>query len=218
MNESYTWILQSVSAMVMIAITVASVLGLVLVVVPQAREVWDLKQEIDVQKVELNQLAEKVASLSELDAEDIGQRLAAIVEVLPDERDIPYIISTLKQLADEYQVELKTASAVVEEDYQPKTRVSGKALTGMVTQLLSMTVEGEVESMVSYIEDIERVIPLIKVSTVDARKDEQGLVQANLVVETYVMYRPVKLTELGKDERLPFEASDVARNRVFGSV
>src|SRR3989344_4002306 len=116
MPETYKWILQSISAMVMIGITMASVLGMIMVVVPQAMQTWELKQEIDELKINRDQLAAKVASLSDLDKEQISDRLTVISQALPEEQNIPYVISTLKQLADEYQVLISGVGVAVQEE------------------------------------------------------------------------------------------------------
>ena len=207
MPETYKWILQSISAMVMIGITMASVLGMIMVVVPQAMQTWELKQEIDELKINRDQLAAKVASLSDLDKEQISDRLTVISQALPEEQNIPYVISTLKQLADEYQVLISGVGVAVQEETTTVTRASEQVLSGVNTQLLDLRVKAGPDAIVSYIEEIERVNPLIKVNKVAATLDQERSLQTNLMIETYVMPRPANEAKTG-DDKLPFEAVD----------
>ena len=204
---NYKWILQSISAMIMIGIAIACVVGVVVVVVPQATQAWSLNQEIDELKIDRDELAAKVGSLNELDIEDVNERLNLIAQALPEEQNVPYVISTLKQLADEHGVVINGVGVVVQEETIPVTRASEQVLTGVITQLLDIKVSADPEKIVTYIEEIERVNPFIKVNMVKANLDQNRNLQANLMIETYVMLRPAKLTELG-DNRLPFEAAD----------
>ncbi len=209
MNDSYKWILQSVRAMAMIGLAVAGVLGLILVVLPQGLQAWELRQQAADEKVEIEKLASKVADLSDLDVAEVEDKLGVILEVLPESPDIPLAISTLKQLSEELDVHIESAEAVVRDETTPVSRVSGKTAVGLRTQLLSMTVKGDVDAVVTFIEELEKITPLFKVTGVSARVNNDGLTQAKIVIETYSMVQSKSNdSKLTGNEKFAFDAAD----------
>ena len=93
--ETFRWIMQSFKAMVMLGLTIACLIGLFLIVIPQGLETFETQSYLETKRNELNSAAAKLSALKDLDETELEANLLILLKSLPEKVDVPHIISTI---------------------------------------------------------------------------------------------------------------------------
>ena len=219
MNDLNRWILQSLQAMVMIGLAITSVVVVILVVVPQLLQAIQIQGKISEDKDKLNAEATRLATLSDVNRDDLRAKLITILEVLPEEFEVPRIIGTIKGLGVDTALDVKEVQAVVEET--PENPTAG-SLQAIKKQRASLQVTADIVGMVKFLGELEKVAPILKVAEVKASRNSDGKLDASLLVESYAFSDLKASTNSGEltqavpklaaqDDRLFDELKDLRR-------
>jgi len=121
-----------------LVITVVTVLWLI----PKVKDVFEMRRKIAEQKIKLSKLTEKLALLEGIDEYELEKKVEFLLAAVPEENDVFKIILVIKTLAFDNSLSLKDL----------KISLSGE---------FSFKVIGEVNKVMNFIKDIERVVPIL---------------------------------------------------------
>jgi len=140
-------------------------------------EIFETQKIIKKEKETLADLTKKVAILQGLDEFELTEKTEVLLRVLPPEKDVVNILSTLKALSSQTGVVL-----------------GGIKFEGEDT--LSLKVQGDSEKIISFMEKIEKTYPLMRLEDVSISFEEEGRIESFLKVKTFFSPLPTKLDSL----------------------
>jgi len=160
-----------------------------LIVRPTLIKVITGQQENQKNKKILAQLIDKAEKLSSIDEVEMQKRVKSIEEVLPSEKPVMELINVLEQLSAEKEV---IFSGI---ELKPGT-IEEKAVNNPSKQKsldISFNIEGKLANVSSFINDLEKTPPLMKIETMDLKfiggREEKNL-QTSLTVKVFYQSAP----------------------------
>lgn len=177
-----------------LAVTVMVTMLTLLIVRPTLIKVVAGQKENQKNKKILAQLIDKAEKLSSIDEVEMQKRVKSIEEVLPSEKPVMELINMLEQLSAEKDVifsgiELRPGN-IEEKDVKTKQRESLD---------ISFIIEGKLANVSSFINDLEKTSPLMKIETMDLKfigeREEKNL-KTTLTVKVFYQSAPETISAI----------------------
>lgn len=194
-------------------IVVVSVLIVPFGIWPQVQQTLDLNTQIAAEREQLMQLQEKIAALEQSDTLSLVDQAAEINQLLPSQKPLLEMMTSLNQSAGEAGVEvtnievrpgtISTVSAAVSPQTTRRSSSSrrGAAPTRRAYDQLDLKVviSGSLLDISAFIETIELMAPLTNVTSISlseasGREAEIRPFQAELTITTYYFSQPIAAT------------------------
>lgn len=179
---------------------VVVILGFLLVVLPQAQRLIELRDSIAAGKKVLTQLQQKVDQITQLEPGYIEELSGVVSLALPDHKPFYEMFSLLQQLAVEAGVTLGDF------DLSPGSLASNSAQTksvdkrGYVALDTTLTIQGTTDQVVFFIDKLQRSLPLVTVTSISMSGDINELDTRQATLDMTVNY-----TAKAKDAALTLE-------------
>ena len=201
--------------MLLLGLAVASVIVLAIVVVPHGWNSWQSQQELKALREDTNGLAKQVDSLQDLQKDSLAANLDILISALPEEFDAAQVVSTIKQIAQEQQVEVSEVSVVVEENESAIGRGQNNA-NEVETQALQVVVRAPIVNLIKFLDGLDQTLPLLHITQLGSQVGEgeqaedvmNTMLQANLKVDSYAWKMSTKKGPAENPELMTMSADD----------
>lgn len=205
-------------------LVVVVVVALTAVVVgPNLGKVSRLRKEIAASRKELGGLEDKSEMLESMDEEELEEKVKVLERILPSTKDVYGLLASLNGLAEENQVSLAnfevvpgsiateaaTASAGTRKDSSNRRRTAASKQSSLESLNFSLQAVGGFDSVRQFVEKIEDLQPLMKLTKVTLSDRKQRfeflqatpsattLINANIELDLFFVPLPERLGELG---------------------
>lgn len=195
--------------LVMMSVALVAMLGVGIAIVPLTLNAFDMNLKIERLEKEFANVSDKVTKLEGYRGVDYESRLNdSLLRALPEKLDVPYVIDSLRTLADEYELDVQLASS------KSSASVDDSKL---VTQVIEMNVTGEREKWEGFVENLHNLAPIVRLDTVQIRfkTNEDGSGEGNDVIDSTMTFKtsalvvPELALEEIKDKEIPqLDAND----------
>lgn len=165
---------------------VVIVLGSMTVLIPKVQSVLQLRDELEADKASLTKLTAKVNQLKEWDETKLQELFTITETALPSNKPLFEVMALLQQLAAD--------SGIIISDYDlsPGSLATpsgeSKQATERVALSTSLTVRGSYEQVNQFLDEIQKSMPLITVTSIGFSETNNEMI-ARLDVEIY--YQPL---------------------------
>ncbi len=141
-----------------------------LVVIPQASDVWAIREQKQEVSADLDKLQTKRLSLSQISADQLDARLQSLEYVLPRRKPVLELLTLLESFS------LDTEVVMREYEFNPgqlateSAEISSEPIedeTGTQEMVVALVVEGEFEAIQAFYEKIESMAPLSQLAVVN---------------------------------------------------
>ena len=167
---------------------------------PKITESLKIGRQLSSSKKRLAQLTQKAADLKGLDKAELMAKSEVLLEALPTEKNLPQLLLTFRNLAQEANInllkvqvspgELATLSAQAQSKSYQKTDVPFLAF--------SLALEGESENVKDFLDKIQSSLPFILVEKVNLAQEENEHQSLALSLNTFFLALPTQLGQLEK--------------------
>lgn len=176
-----SWFFPILSALVATAVSV----GLIF---PWAKDLLNKKKEINERKTQINEVLQpKLKLLQNLDKEILRTQLSELELLLPSNIQTPYIFATIERLGSENEVSIKGLS------YAGVEKEKSKEESLLKTLNFNFIISGEVDSLVKFINSLEKVTPLFSINTYSQTKNEAEPDSVSLAISSFYKTLPEKV-------------------------
>lgn len=155
---------------------------------PRAKEIPESRRAIAEEKEKLAKLTQKAEFLESLDENELANKTQFLLKVLPPEKDVVLIISSLKALCAQLNLQIDSF----------QINLSGESSSsGLSSISFSLRIVGDKEGLNNLIERIKTTYPLIDLEGLDISLEEGNLLQATIKIKAFFLELP---KEMGKTE------------------
>jgi len=147
--------------------------------------------ELSQKKQALARLTQKVAALQGLDPQTLNTKTQLALKALPVEKEVPWLIRTVKAVAEETGVvlgELNVDPGELASASAKPSQAEGKS--NLTVLEFDLNAEGALELLVDFLARLEAVLPLMKLTDVAFGQASEGVFQLSLASENFVMGLP----------------------------
>lgn len=191
-----SWFFPILSALVVTAVSV----GLIF---PWVKDLSNKRKEINERKTQVNEVLQpKLKLLQNLDKEILRTQLSELELLLPSNIQTPYIFATIERLTGENEVSVKGLS------YAGVEKGKSKEESLLETLNFNFIISGEVDSLVKFVNSLEKATPLFSINTYSQTKNEAEPDSVSLAISSFYKTLPEKvggvkesLKEWSKDEK-----------------
>lgn len=169
----------------------ASLILIILLIIPQLRSLLTGQENLDSALNRLNSLDAKAVELTNLDRDDLNFKLKASLASLPTDKDTNLVIGVFKDLGFQSQMNL------VSLQFTSSTGQSEKQ-EGFIARV---EVIGNASQLVKLINNIESSPRVMRVKNVEVSSSSKGTVNASITVLAYFVPPPKSLEPI--DSALP---------------
>jgi hypothetical protein len=165
-----------------------------LIIVPQVAKIQQANQSLAKEKKNLSDLQYKSELLANFSI-DFANKEDTLTSIFPQKRDVGLVVSSLRQLANDTQVELVTYSVKTAAD--DKSKPGGNNVPALTVEL---TVNGSTEGTQGFVNETNRSLPLKSIENLQVVRNlvatgsaVQQLIQTKLTVRSYYLPFNVKV-------------------------
>lgn len=162
-----------------------------LLIRPRIGEIFSIQKDLKKEEKKLAQLTAKTAALEGLDQVELSEKAEIATKALPTEKDLPLILSALKVLAAENNIELLSLQVKPGELATPSTQEKKEELP-----LLSFKIEvsGQISDFKEFLAKLVKIAPLMRAKSVAIETEEMGgSFKANISLDSPFLPPPVSL-------------------------
>ena len=174
---------------VIIALVILSALFLVK---PKVNEILGARKTIKNEREKLALLTQKAALLESLNQVELNQRVNRTLSVLPVEKDVTLVLSSLKAVALETDLTLFSIGVNPGEISSPsaqKTKKTTKPKTVLPSYTFSLQAEGKTEAVKAFIQKIEKISPLLELESLSLSLEDDS-VEASIEINAFYLDLP----------------------------
>ncbi len=169
-----------------IGIGVASILLLLLGIVPMVGRFYRIKKSLKAENVKLEELSRKVTVADNLDQNIVNERIEFLNKVLPPTKDVVIYLNTLSSLAKEFNLSLGDVSlspGVIYEQDRNQKKQGAKQIKTKKWQTLAteLRIVGSKDNVYQFLRQVEKTAPLmvvkdVQMSRVGSKTDKDSFV------------------------------------------
>lgn len=175
------WFLPILTAVVVVALSA----GLIF---PGVKDSLNKRGEIREKQTQVNEiLRPKLKILQTLDKEILRAQLAQLELILPSSIQTPYIFTTIERLGGENEVAVEGLS------YARLEKGKSKEESSLETVEFNFIVSGEADSLVKFVNSLEKVTPLFSINTYDQTRNETESDTISLAISSFYRVLPEKV-------------------------
>lgn len=152
---------------------------------PKVVSLIEIQKKNSLERKRLSRLTEKVVALEGLDVNELTVKSDSLLRALPAEKDIPNFLASIKIISQQAGVSL--LSLGVDPGALGTASSETKSLPFVSFNLL---VQGEKDKIKDFIQKIETVIPLMRVTNLSLSDKEDNIVDGNIVLNAYFQPLP----------------------------
>ena len=164
-----------VSWVVMIALSV-------LFVFPQGQRIVTETTQITLQQKKLSDATTKVAFLQALNGQDLERERTLLQTVLPSQKPVTPLISSMEKLAQDAGVTLKNfelnPGSVATTSATQTTTITKGFVPGVSSLPLKLEVQGGFAQMNTFFKSLDNLVPLVNVKTINFTQLSQNITSA----------------------------------------
>lgn len=170
----------SLKTFVLIIASIVSFFTVIIIDLPRVSVITDIISKTSSIQKEIDDKSKQLVDLNDLNRIDFNDRIQVLEDNLPLEFEITHIISSLKQLANITQVELREASAV-------STRSEYQTDSQLKEQQINVTIFGQTENLLSFVDQITKINPIITILNLDHSNlgTETNMATVKLSIQSY---------------------------------
>ncbi len=173
-----------------IAIIIACIILFFLVIIPQIQNVITLQQEQRREEEKLEILKNNLNLLYNLDSNTLDKQLKLTSKALPVNKDFIGILSGIAVASSKASVTLGDYGFQVGDINKTPTNVKG-----VPSLELSLTVNGDLNNLISFIKELEKTIPISEIIGIN-------LTSRNATIKTLFYYKPLPQVKIRDDQPL----------------
>lgn len=165
---------------------------------PKMATIIKAKRELAANKKALAALTQKVTTLEGLSQPELSEKVDLVLKILPSEKDVPGNLFVLKKLALNNELMVSELSIpevgeIASSSAETKKTSKDEILPSLAVKL---TLVGSREKIISFLQQVETVAPLMKVSGLTISQKMEGLDEAMIDIRTYFLLFPKTIGEL----------------------
>lgn len=199
--------------------------GLILVLVilvslfwlrPKVVAIIKANKELTTNKKTLAELTKKVAALEGLSQPELSEKVDLVLKILPSEKDVPGNLFVLKKLALNNELMVSELSIpevgeIASSSAETKKSSKDEILPSLAVKL---TLIGSKEKIISFLQQVEIIAPLMRVSGLTMSQKMEGLDEALIDIRVYFLPFP---KTIGKLEQ-PIVPVTSQEEKVYGDL
>lgn len=164
----------------------------------------------------LVELTKKVTSLEGLSKPELTDKVDLVLKILPSEKDVPGNLFVLKKLALNNELMVSELSIPEVGEIASSSAETQKTSKDEILPSLAvkLTLVGSREKIISFLQQVETVAPLMKVSGLTMSQKMEGLDEALVDIRTYFLPFP---KTIGKLEQ-PIVPVTSQEEKVYGDL
>lgn len=158
---------------------------------PKASEIFSIQRNLKREEERLAQLTAKSATLEGLDQTELSSRADIAAKALLSDKNLPLLLSTLKNLAAQNNIELRSLQVDPGEIATVSAKGEKEKLSFLSFEIL---VSGQMSDFKEFLAQIAKVAPLMVIQKVKIEsQDSGGSFQANLPLDAPFLFPPASL-------------------------
>ena len=161
------------------------ILSGMMVLKPKINDLSELKKDIASQKEELSRLSQKVAVLESYDRNELKRRTDQVLKVLPAEKDAPLIMTALRQLMNDHNLELKSLEIGVG-DISTESAKQTSIKKDVPALDLELSLVGILDDLYEFLNALDSITPLIGVDELQMGREDL-VAEAEMELSSYYL-------------------------------
>ena len=165
-----------------------------LLVIPQIRSSWQLRQEMAKEKAKLAQLTQKEAILGGLDLYELEKKNELALRALPVKKQPILVLNSIKVLGESKNL---TDFAFNLSPGLVSSAAAGSKVKTSVNEKneieLFVSFSGNQEQITEFVFDLEKLLPVVKVLSLDIKSEEIDFSQVDLSLISFYLSLPESL-------------------------
>lgn len=184
---------QSRRSLVSVLIIILVVVSALFLVKPKVSEILEARKAIKKEREKLAQLTQKEALLASLNEVELIQRANLTLAVLPVEKEVPLVLSSLKVLTIESGLTLGPIGVNPGKISTGSAEISPPKAEVLPSYAFSLQAQGNTDQIKTFIEKVEQITPLLQVKSLSVSQEETDLASVDLVISAFFLSLPEKV-------------------------
>lgn len=161
------------------------------------------------QKTELSSLEKKLQILEGIDKAMVTERVTKMEAVFPSDKPIVELLSSLAQLAAKHNLSFGGVSL------SPGSLTDEKKEDSLADLTFGFEVGGELNSILKFLQELERVAPLMKIDKVGLTIRTLSMIAAKINVSAFYQPAPKSLGKISQPVKLLSRSEEAILSQLF---
>lgn len=158
---------------------------------PRIREIFSIQKNLKKEEKRLAQLTAKTAALEGLDQVELSEKAEITAKSLPSEKDLPLLLSVLKNLAAKNNLELRSLEVDPGEIATASAKEKEEKLPFLSFEIV---VGGQMSDFKEFLTQVAQAIPLMRTENINLEVEEMGgSLKADLFLGSPYLFPPATL-------------------------